>query len=191
MSSGPSISISNGTYNEQIEIEQYESELKAIENETELEKEMSLNRYEVSDSLKNHIENAEPISSGKRGIKGAHNKDNFISILEKEGAIQVKSEKNSQIEGVEKISYKMPKKDGQGNLTGEYQKSIKMKTVYNPNIISTDNYIRWGLEAANNAASKLPNRRLGHEWSGVDNQGVRWRGYCNKDGEITSFYPED
>jgi hypothetical protein len=65
----------------------------------------------------------------------------------------------------------------------------KLKTVYDSNIISTDEYLRRGLEAANNAASQYENAILPREWVGVDNNGVSWRGYC-KNGEITSMYPE-
>ena len=69
-------------------------------------------------------------------------------------------------------------------------KSFK-KTVYDSSKINTDTYIKWGLQAANNAASSSSSGKLGHEWTGTDNQGVKWHGYCNDKGEITSFYPED
>ena len=69
-------------------------------------------------------------------------------------------------------------------------KSFK-KTVYDPSKINTDTYIKWGLQAANNAASSSPSGKHGREWTGTDNQGVKWHGYCNDKGEVTSFYPED
>ncbi len=42
-------------------------------------------------------------------------------------------------------------------------------------------------EAVNNASSKGV---LGREWEGYDGQGIKWRGYTDKDGAVTSFYPE-
>ncbi len=95
------------------------------------------------------------------------------------------------MEGVEKISYKMPMKDAKGNLTGEFKSKTFYKTVYDPAKVSTKQYIKQGLQAANNGAMALSTGKLGREWTGTDNQGVKWHGYCDKNGEITSFYPED
>ena len=72
-----------------------------------------------------------------------------------------------------------------------FQSSTKTKTVYDSNKISTDQYIKQGLEAANNAAKNSTTGKLGHEWSGTDNKGIKWHGYCDDSGNITSFYPED
>jgi len=151
----------------------------------------SVKVYSATEALKNHIENAEPSSSGKAGIKGAHNKDNFLNEIDRIGAHTTSTAPNSQIDGVEKISYQMPKKDKTGKPTGEYQSKTHDKTVYDPAKISTDNYIKWGLEAANSAATKSPSGKLGHEWTGTDSNGVKWHGYCDDSGNITSFYPED
>ena len=96
-----------------------------------------------------------------------------------------------RIAGIEKIFYKMPRKDIAGNLTGEYQTGIKAKTVYDPQKISTETYLQWGLEAANNALKRAKTKSLGREWSGMDNQGVSWHGYCDAEGKIISFFPED
>lgn len=49
------------------------------------------------------------------------------------------------MDGVEKISYKMPKKDRQGKPTSEFQSSTKTKTIYDSSKISTDQYIKQGL----------------------------------------------
>jgi len=48
-----------------------------------------------------------------------------------------------------------------------------------------------GLEAANNAAKESSTGKLGREWSGTDNDGHKWHGYCDDSGKLTSFYPED
>ena len=147
--------------------------------------------YTETTSLNNHIVNPEPSDSGRQGIKGAHHKGNFMSEVERIGAKTIGTTKNSQMDGVEKISYKMPKKDKTGAPTGEYQSKTHHKTVYDPSVISSNHYIQRGLEAANNAANHSPTGRLAREWTGTDNRGVRWHGYCDADGNITSFYPED
>lgn len=104
----------------------------------------------------------------------------------------MKTTENSQLPRIEKILYKMPKKIAQGKPTGLYQSSTRSKTVYKPSKISTYTYIKWGLEAANNALRQSTTKgKLGREWSGTDNQGVRWHGYCDQYGNITSFYPDD
>ncbi len=144
-------------------------------------------KYELTDRLKLHIEMVDTSVPRKRGIGGAHKRDVFI-----QNDIKIISETpHPNIDGVSKIEYQMPKRDKTGvPIAGEYQDGIpKLKTVYDSNIISTDEYLRRGLEAANNAASQYENGILPREWVGVDNNGVSWRGYC-KNGEITSMYPE-
>lgn len=148
-------------------------------------------KYTETPALRNHIEKADISGSGKAGIKGGHKKDNFLQAVSDVGAKITGREANSQMDGVEKISYKMPKKDRQGKPTSEFQSSTKTKTVYDSSKISTDQYIKQGLQAANNAAKSSASGELGHEWSGTDNKGIRWHGYCDDSGNITSFYPED
>ena len=147
--------------------------------------------YKATQALRDHIENPELTSSGSDGIKGAHHKENFLKEVDRIGAKTTGTTPNTQVDGVEQISYKMPKKDKYGNPTGEFKTKTFKKTVYDPSKIDTDTYIKWGLEAANNTARSSSSGKLGHEWTGIDNQGVKWHGYCDKNGEITSFYPED
>ena len=103
----------------------------------------------------------------------------------------VSSTPHPQIPGVEIITYRMPKRDKTGApIPGEYQSgNPQKKTIYDPDVFSTDEYIRRGMEAANNAAKMFPDGVLPREWSGYDNQGVEWHGYYH-DGHITSFYPD-
>lgn len=147
--------------------------------------------YKETEALRNHIENPEPTTSVSDGIKGTHNKDAFMKEVERIGAKVTDTTPNSQLNGVEQITYKMPKKDKNGNPTGDYKAANFKKTVYDTSIIDTDTYIKWGLQAANNTANATSSGKLDHEWSGTDNQGIKWRGYCDSDGNITSFYPED
>ena len=144
-------------------------------------------KYKITDKLKAHIENIDVNVPRKRGIGGAHRKDVFM-----QNDIQIISETPiSNINGVTTIEYQMPKLDRTGApIPGEYQSGAsKVKTIYDPNIISTDEYLDRGLQAANNAVSQYPDDILPREWVGVDNSGVTWRGYY-ENGEITSMYPE-
>lgn len=147
--------------------------------------------YMDTPALRNHIENPEPSSTGRTGIKGAHNKENFIKEVRRIGANITGITPNPHIYGVEIISYQMPKRDKAGKLTGELQSTIHHKTVYDPKKISTDTYVHRGLQAANNTARSSPNQRIGREWSGTDNNGVHWHGYCDSNGIIISFFPDD
>jgi len=99
----------------------------------------------------------------------------------------VSKEKHPTMPGVEKIEYQIPSIDGKtGEVTG-WKAKVYEKTLYDPKVISNENYSRLGKEAANDAASK---GALGREWQGYDSNGVKWRGYTNSNGEVISFYPE-
>ncbi len=87
--------------------------------------------YKPTAVLYEHIEYAQPTKSGKEGIKGAHNKDNFIKEVNRVGAKIIGTVPNSQMEGVEKISYKMPMKDAKGNLTGEFKSKTQKYQLNN------------------------------------------------------------
>lgn len=195
MSSGPNADVAKGMTDYQIDITQINSALIAKENELRIAEELKglviKDRYTVTDSLRKHIETAEPVTSGRAGIKGAHNKRNFLKVIKDILAKIIKTEPNSQLIGVEKISYRMPKKDARGIPTGEYQNRIWTKTVYDSAKISTDDYLKRGIQAANNAAKEAVDGKVGREWTGMDNQGTKWHGYCNSNGDITSFYSED
>ena len=145
------------------------------------------NKYTLTENLRKHIEDVDLSVPRKRGIGGAHNKNNFL----KNDIKVVSITPNNNIKGVETIEYQMPKLDKTGTpIPGEYQGGTpKVKTVYDPDVISTDEYLKRGLEAANNASKNYTDGILPREWVGIDNQGVSWRGYC-ADGEISSMYPE-
>lgn len=86
-----------------------------------------------------------------------------------------------------KITYQVPSLDAKtGQKIGWKAKPFD-KTVYDPKLISDEDFIKRGKEAVNNASSKGV---LGREWEGYDGQGIKWRGYTDKDGAVTSFYPE-
>ena len=143
--------------------------------------------YTADDTLNDHIQNVDEAVARKKGVGGAHNKKEFL----KNDIQLVSSTPHPHIKGVEIIQYQMPKRDKTGApIPGVYQTGRpKTKTVYDPNVISTAEYVQRGLEAANNGSKIYPNGILPREWSGYDNQGICWHGYY-QDGRITSFYPE-
>lgn len=158
---------------------------------TQTSKSSNITEYKVTEALKKHIEEADTSSLNQSGIKGGHNKDNFLKAANENGVKITKTESNSQMEGVEKIYYKVPKKDIQGKPTSELKATEYKKTVYDPKILSTDQYVNYGIEAANNAAKNSSTGKLSREWTGTDSNGVKWHGYCDESGQITSIYPED
>lgn len=92
--------------------------------------------------------------------------------------------------GVKTVEYKMPKLNPDGTPTGEYGAKVFKKTIYDPDIISDDEFIKRGIEAANDAITKSHDGIMPREWSGVDSKGITWHGYFG-DGNITSFFPEE
>ena len=84
----------------------------------------------------------------------------------------------------------MPKLNADGTPTGEYGAKVFRKTIYDPNIIRDEEYIKYGLEAANDAMNNVGGTGLPREWTGVDSNGVKWHGYY-EDGKITSFFPDE
>ena len=142
-----------------------------------------------SPNLRDHIDNVDKV--GKQGISGCHNSEIFEEALEELGGTIESREPVSSIDGVEVVTYRLPKRDRQGNPTDEMRSTSFTKTVFDPDKISTDEYVGRGMEAAAEAASRSDSGTLGHEWTGTDSQGVTWHGYTDSNGNVHSFYPTD
>ncbi|MEC3605679.1 T7SS effector LXG polymorphic toxin [Bacillus glycinifermentans] len=133
--------------------------------------------------LPNHIQSVDPKVPRKRGIGGCHNKEEFLKNKVK----ILSEEKHLGLDGIETVKYQMASLDSKtGEVTG-WKSKIYRKTIYDPKVISTEEFLKRGKEAAENAAK---NGTLDREWTGVDSKGIKWRGYLNTDGEVKSFYPE-
>ena len=146
------------------------------------------NRKTIIDStpeLEAHIKKVDPSVPRKRGIGGAHNSQEFFK-----NDVEIVTETPSKIPGVRTVEYRMPKLNADGTPTGEYGARVFKKTIYDPDVISDNDFMKRGLEAANNAISKADNGVMPREWSGVDSEGITWHGYYT-DGEITSFFPDE
>ncbi|MBQ8708758.1 MAG: EndoU domain-containing protein [Succinivibrionaceae bacterium] len=146
--------------------------------------------YVATKSLINHIENPDISGSLKKGIKGGHKEDNFLSSLTKLGAKIVRVVDYPEFNGIKVIYYQLPEKDKTGKPTSEFRKNIMKKTVYDHNKLPTSTYIARGLGAANNATTNSGSGKLPREWRGVDSKGITWRGYCSPTGNLISFFPE-
>lgn len=90
------------------------------------------------------------------------------------------------------VEYNMPKLDGSTYpatpIPGEYGTNVFKKSIYDPTVIGDGEFIKRGLEAANNAM--LPDGSLDGVWTGVHSYGVEWTGYF-RNGKIDSFFPSN
>ena len=146
--------------------------------------------YAATSQLKEHMTKAE-YGGRKTGITGGHEKGAFEAKAAELGISIDSRTPNAYVDGVERVEYRLPKRDKTGEPTGEFQSDVKSKTIYDSKIISTDKYIERGMQAANEAASRSASGRLGHRWSGIDNEGVTWIGYTGSDGNVSTFYPDE
>lgn len=145
--------------------------------------------YFANQQLLKHTTEAE-YGGRKAGIIGGHEKSSFEAKGKELGISIEKRTPDPNINGVERVDYRLPKRDASGKPTGEFQTDVKTKTIYDSAVISTVEYIARGIQAANEAASHAPSGKLGHRWAGVDDHGVTWVGYIGSDGNVKTFYPQ-
>ncbi len=120
----------------------------------------------------------------KRGIGGAHNRDEFLKYSNEfkvEGVVP-----HPTLDGVETIRYRMSALDRTGNPTGEYRAAVLEKTVYDPSKIPDKQFMDWGRQAAAEAQAAA---RLNREWVGTTPNGLEFRGYLDDTGAVKSFFP--
>ncbi|HFC7880893.1 TPA: DUF637 domain-containing protein, partial [Neisseria meningitidis] len=103
-------------------------------------------------NLKRHLANADGFSQ-KQGIKGAHNRTNFMAELNSRGG-RVKSETQTDIEGITRIKYEIPTLDRTGKPDGGFKEISSIKTVYNPKKFSDDKILQMAQNAASQGYSK-------------------------------------
>ncbi len=72
---------------------------------------------------------------------------------------------------------------------GEFGK-IQTKTTYAPNVISDECFLNRGIDAFENYKINLPkNASISREWEWFDNSGLKWHGYTDGNGNLTSLFP--
>lgn len=123
-----------------------------------------------------------------RGVVGGHNLNNFENAFKERGwdldECIISKRKHPSIEGVYEIEYRLPKQDMAGNIIpGEFKKVTHPKTVYDPNIISDNQILKWGEEAMKKG------KVVGRNISGSSSNGLQFQGFVDDSGEITNFFP--
>ncbi|MFK9092617.1 PrsW family glutamic-type intramembrane protease [Bacillus salipaludis] len=123
-----------------------------------------------------------------RGVVGGHNLNHFEKAFKERGwdldECIISKRKHPSIEGVYEIEYRLPKQDMAGNIIpGEFKKVTHPKTVYDPNIISDEQILKWGEEAMKKG------KVVGRNISGVSSNGLQFQGFVDDTGEITNFFP--
>lgn len=137
---------------------------------------------------KHLVEVVDIVRKKGKGVVGGHNLNNFEKAFKEKGwdleECIISKRKHPSIEGVHEIEYGLPKLDMEGKLIpGELKNVSHPKTVYDPNIISDEEILKWGEEAMKNG--KVINREI----TGVSSNGLQFRGFINESGEITNFFP--
>ncbi|WP_419156723.1 PrsW family glutamic-type intramembrane protease [Rossellomorea sp. BNER] len=134
------------------------------------------------------IEVVDIVRKKGKGVVGGHNLENFEKTFKEKGwdleECIISKRKHPTIEGVYEIEYGLPKLDMEGKLIpGELKNVSHPKTVYDPNIVSNEQILKWGEEAMKNG------KIVGREITGVSSNGLQFRGFIDESGEITNFFP--
>lgn len=153
-----------------------------------LGKPMSEITHTISPDAKTHLIAENKPISGKKGVLGTHNSDEFYNKLKSTG-----KDINNMIDpknivydkdfpGLQTIEYKIPKGDGKEGFLDEYKIIKSPKTVYDPSKYSNEEMYQWGLEAMTNGYLE------GYLICGEASNGIKFMGYF-RNGEITNFHP--
>lgn len=151
-------------------------------------------------NLKRHLANADGFSQ-KQGIKGAHNRTNFMAELNSRGG-RVKSETQTDIEGITRIKYEIPTLDRTGKPDGGFKEISSIKTVYDPKKFSDDKILQMAQKAASQGYSKASKIAQNERTKSISERknviqfsetfdGIKFRSYFDVNtGRITNIYPE-
>lgn len=151
-------------------------------------------------NLKRHLANADSFSQ-KQGIKGAHNRTNFMAELNSRGG-RVKSETQTDIEGITRIKYEIPTLDRTGKPDGGFKEISSIKTVYDPKKFSDDKILQMAQKAASQGYSKASKIAQNERTKSISERknviqfsetfdGIKFRSYFDVNtGRITNIHPE-
>ena len=151
-------------------------------------------------NLKRHLANADGFSQ-KQGIKGAHNRTNFMAELNSRGG-RVKSETQTDIEGITRIKYEIPTLDRTGKPDGGFKEISSIKTVYDPKKFSDDKILQMAQKAASQGYSKASKIAQNERTKSISERknviqfsetfdGIKFRSYFDVNtGRITNIHPE-
>ena len=131
---------------------------------------------ENKQSLKEHLEGTADNTGAKPNgtINGCHEESHFLSELDIAGGDLTDNIQNvSGIDGVTYVEYTANTKTGKAT-----------KTIYDSNVISTDDFIDRGLDAYAN----VPESVSGGPVTALDNSGKAWNFYI-RDNKLITMYP--
>ena len=138
----------------------------------------------------NHLANLDGFKQQK-GVAGAHNLDAFNQAVNQYKLKIVRKDKHPTIEGIYEIEYQVPKKNKQGQYTGDYRtpKNPLIKTVYDPKVISDVKILEWGQQAAAQGYKNAITQQLGIYDETVN--GLDFRIYLDLNtGKIRNVHPQ-
>ncbi|WP_152392589.1 CdiA family toxin C-terminal domain-containing protein [Paenibacillus guangzhouensis] len=140
-----------------------------------------------------------------KGVSGGHNYDEFKKYFGENGKYaleEVNKLPHPDINGIYDLEYRMKVeiKNYKGEGTGQYKyipkenKDPFKKTIYDPNILSNDDIVKFGNEAMENGISKSQVRQLESQGKeliqGTATNGLKYEGIKNVEtGEIENFWP--
>ena len=130
---------------------------------------------ENKQSLKEHLEGTADNTGAKSNgaINGCHEENSFLNALDNSGGELTDTiESVSGIDGVNYVEYQTSSGD------------IMKKTIYDSNVISTDDYINRGLEAY----AKVPESVTYGSFTYTDNSGLNWNIFI-RNNKLITIYP--
>ncbi|WP_173662800.1 VENN motif pre-toxin domain-containing protein, partial [Glaesserella parasuis] len=143
-------------------------------------------------NLKTHLIEGEGINQ-RKGVIGAHNKENFINTLTQGGGRIVKEE-NSSVDGISHIHYEIPRLGRDGTPDGTYKAIFSPKTVYDPKKYSDEEMLKMGQEAAAKGYSLLIDRNRKNPKEYQDTQrinGIDFHYYIDSENKgVTNVHPK-
>ncbi|WP_198406337.1 LysM peptidoglycan-binding domain-containing protein [Delftia acidovorans] len=136
-----------------------------------------------TDDFDTHIIKRDYNVPSKRGIGGAHNVEEFMKYSDEFRTVNVRN--HPAVDGIKTIEYQLRAKDPAGSYLKEYREKIFEKTVFDPSIISPQDFLSLGRQAAAQAQSLGP---LNRTWTGTAPNGLKFMGYLDNHGAVRSFF---
>ncbi|WP_392558890.1 CdiA family toxin C-terminal domain-containing protein [Orbus mooreae] len=132
-----------------------------------------------------HLATVEGFSQ-KSAISGGHNADAFYEAVQNNG-VKIISETPTSVMGITEVKYQIPAYDRAGNVIG-YKEKLFTKTIYDPTILSDQEILYLGQQAATNGY-KLAIASGAREYT-ASAGGMKFQVYLDpKTGTVTNFFP--
>ena len=142
----------------------------------------------ISPNARHHLANYDGYERAK-GIKGAHNQEEFLKAVDKHSNDLVIIDSNSEIKGITQYRYGYKKQDRAGNYTGEVKEYRMPKTVYDPNVFTDEKMYQLGSQAANKGYSQAI--QDGKTVYTSSQKGIDFHVYLDRETkEISNFHPK-